>query len=127
MSDARYRFSEALWPDLTSSNTLEASERLARLLIQEQGAAFEQVVRDDTGWALTPSWLDAIAMAGDPRCDPAVIVASVAHTSLGLPHAFDLAARHMMVYDLPVHFPETVPLNSVRSRSASRQAATTKR
>jgi hypothetical protein len=51
-------------------------------------------------------------MTGDPRSGPVAVAASVAHAALGLPHALDLASRHMTVYDLPARFPSTPPLNS---------------
>lgn len=75
VSDARYYFTESLWPDLTSSNSVEACERLAARLLEEFGVAFARVVRDDRGQVLTPSWLDVIAMTGDPRGGPVAVAA----------------------------------------------------
>jgi hypothetical protein len=112
VSEGRYYFAESLWPDLASRNSVAASERLAARLLEEESVAFAQVVRDDRGQVLTPSWLDVIAMTGDPRRGPVAVAASVSHAALGLPHAFDLAARHMLVEDLPLRFPSTVPLNN---------------
>jgi hypothetical protein len=54
MSDSIFYFAESLWPDLTVSNMLETSERLAQRLLEHDDTAFAQVVRDDKWRPLTP-------------------------------------------------------------------------